>query len=60
LQEAADNGRLSSRAARLLNAGMLTAGLVHMRVLLPIMMSELGRPVVVHSYVPTSLAVLAC
>ena len=36
LQEAAERGELGSRSARILNAGLLLAGLVHMAVLMPI------------------------
>jgi hypothetical protein len=43
VQEAAQRGGLGSPAARALNGGLLAAGLVHMRVLLPILASELGK-----------------
>ena len=36
LQEAAERGELGSRSARILNAGLLLAGLVHMAVLMPV------------------------
>ena len=42
VQEAADKGSLATCAARSLNAGILAAGVVHLRVLLPLLAGALA------------------
>jgi hypothetical protein len=40
VQDATESGALRTRAAKVLSAGLMLAGVVHMRVLLPLLASE--------------------
>ena len=59
-QDAAQNGVLRSPAALALNVGTLLAGLVHVRVLLPVLASEWAQWRLADTVCPRALVLLAC